>query len=82
MSAMPQTRRETIERFLQQWAAVAFAVWLAIGFNRRGALIPLPISEALILAAGWLVSAVLFALILTATAWGFRAVLGWVLRNG
>ena len=75
------TRRENIVRFLQQSAAVAFAVWLALIFNRRGELIPLPAQEALGLATGWLIAAMPFGVMLTAIAWGFRLVVKWVLRG-
>ncbi len=75
------TRRENIVRFLQQSAAVAFAVWLALIFNRRSELIPLPTGEALGLVTGWLIAAMPFGVMLTAIGWGFRLVVTWVLRN-
>lgn len=75
------TRRENIVRFLQQSAAVAFAVWLAVIFNRRSELIPLPTQEALGLVTGWLIAAMPFGVMLTAAAWGFRLVVTWVLRK-
>ncbi len=75
------TRRENIVRFVQQSAAVAFAVWLAVVFNRRGELADLPTPEVLGSVTGWLIAALPFGMIMTAGAWGFRAVLGWVLRK-
>ena len=74
-------RRENIVRFIQQAAAVTFAVWLALIFNRRGELGGLPGAEALGSALGWLIAAAPFGLILTAIGWGFRIVLKWVLRG-
>ncbi len=75
------TRRENIVRFLQQSAAVAFAVWLAVIFNRRSELISLPTQEVLGLVTGWLIAAMPFGVMLTAIGWGFRLVFKWVLRN-
>jgi len=75
------TRRENIVRFLQQSVAVAFAVWLAMIFNRRSELIPVPTQEALGLVTGWLIAAMPFGVMLTAVAWGFRLVVKWVLRK-
>lgn len=75
------TRRENIVRFVQQSAAVAFAVWLAVVFNRRSQLADLPMPEVLGSITGWLIAALPFGMLLTAGAWGFRSVLGWVLRK-
>ena len=75
------TRRENIVRFVQQSAAVAFAVWLAVVFNRRSELTDLTTPEVLGSITGWLIAALPFGMILTASAWGFRIVLGWVLRK-
>lgn len=75
------TRRENIVRFVQQSAAVAFAVWLAVVFNRRNELTDLTTPEVLGSITGWLIAALPFGMILTAGAWGFRIVLGWVLRK-
>jgi len=75
------TRRENIVRFIQQAAAVTFAVWLALIFNRRAELGGMPGAEAIGSVLGWLVAAAPFGTILTAIGWGFRTVVKWVLRN-
>jgi len=75
------TRRENIVRFIQQAAAVTFAVWMAVIFNRRGELAGMPGAEAFGSALGWLIAAAPFGVILTAIGWGFRIVVKWVLRN-
>ena len=74
-------RRENIVRFIQQAAAVTFAVWLALIFNRRAELGGMPGAEAIGSVLGWLVAAAPFGTILTAIGWGFRTVVKWVLRN-
>ena len=76
-----ETRREKIVRFVQQSVAVAAVIWVMVLLLRRAELAAMPVSEAMGLAAGQLISAVPFGMILTAGAWGFRTVLGWVLRN-
>jgi hypothetical protein len=75
------TRRENIVRFIQQAAAVTFAVWLALIFNRRAELRGMAAPEAIGSVLGWLVAAAPFGVILTAIGWGFRLVVKWVLRN-
>lgn len=75
------TRRELIVRFLQQSVAVAAVIWVMILLLRRAELAAMPIPEAMGLAAGQLISAVPFGMMLTAAAWGFRTVLRWVLRG-
>ena len=75
------TRRENIVRFIQQAAAVTFAVWKALIFNRRDELGGMPTEAALGSALGWLIAAAPFGTILTAIAWGFRTVVKWVLRG-
>lgn len=76
-----ETRREKIVRFVQQSVAVAAVIWVMVLLLRRAELAAMPVSEAMGLAAGQLISAVPFGMILTAGAWGFRTVLGWVLRS-
>ena len=76
-----ETRRELIVRFLQQSVAVAAVIWVMILLLRRAELAAMPIPEAMGLAAGQLISAVPFGMMLTAAAWGFRTVLRWVLRG-
>lgn len=75
------TRRDDIVRFIQQAAAVTFAVWMAVIFNRRSELGGMDGAQAVGSALGWLVAAAPFGMILTAAAWGFRIVVKWVLRN-
>ena len=76
-----ENRREKIVRFVQQSVAVAAVIWVMVLLLRRAELAAMPVSEAMGLAAGQLISAVPFGMILTAGAWGFRTVLGWVLRS-
>ena len=76
-----ETRRELIVRFLQQSVAVAAVIWVMILLLRWAELAAMPIPEAMGLAAGQLISAVPFGMMLTAAAWGFRTVLRWVLRG-
>jgi hypothetical protein len=81
MTMQTVTRRELIVRFLQQSVAVAAVIWVMILLLRRAELAAMPIPEAMGLAAGQLISAVPFGMMLTAAAWGFRTVLRWVLRG-
>jgi hypothetical protein len=81
MNMQTVTRRELIVRFLQQSVAVAAVIWVMILLLRRAELAAMPIPEAMGLAAGQLISAVPFGMMLTAAAWGFRTVLRWVLRG-